>query len=98
MIKNKKIYKKIYFVSNSEDLPEKKFDTLLMCDSKNWDHYFYRLNKEDIDNLDIKEIKNVELIEFEKEKEMMVFWKEVQDRKKIGYSIEHDLPCILKYA
>jgi len=97
MIKNQKFYKKIYFVSNSEELPEEKFDTLLMCDSKNWDFYFYALDKEDKSKLDFEVIENTRLIEFDGESEMIEFWKALKDSQKIGYSIEHKLPCILKY-
>lgn len=97
MIKNKTLYKKIYFVSNPEDLPEEKFDTLLMCESKNWDYYFYDLDEESKKILDFEIIENVELTEFDDKEEMFKFWDEVEDKDKIGYSIEHDLPCVLKY-
>lgn len=97
MIKNKRLYKKIYFVSNPEDLSEEKFNTLLMCGSKNWDFYFYDLDEEDKSRLDFEVIENVELIEFEKEGEMMDFWRALKDSQRIGYSVEHNLPCVLKY-
>lgn len=97
MIRNKTFHKKIYFVFNPEDMPEEKFDTLLMCESKNWDHYFYDLDEESKESLDFETIENVELIEFDEEDEMFRSWDEVENKDKIGYSIEHDLPCILKY-
>lgn len=98
MIKNKEVYKNIYFVFNPEKLSEKGFNALLMCGSKNWNHYFYNLDKKSKKHLNFEEIKNVELIEFEEEKEMIKFWKTLEDEKKIDYSVEHNFPCVLKYV
>ncbi len=92
MLKSK-IYKKIFWVSSNEAI-EKLNDDFVMCGTKNWNYYFSKINN--VKKEDYEEMKNVELVEFEGEKEMFNFWDKLDDYKKIDWSLEHGVPMILK--
>ncbi len=81
-------YKEIFF-ADADKVSDDEFDSLIMCGTPNWDFYFSKPVK----NYE-ERIKNVLLIEFEKEDEMFDFI----DKNKfdiIDYSLEHEKPCVL---
>ena len=89
----KKVYKKIFWVESKTAL--KMTDkNLVMCGTKNWEYYYSKIDK--IKNTEYEEMKNVELVEFENEKEMVDFWEKLEDFKKIDWSLEHNVPMVLK--
>ncbi len=94
-MQKKTFYKKLFWVTNSE-VVEKIDDNFVMCGTKNWNYYFSRI--ESIKKSDYEEMKNVELVEFESEKEMFSFWKKLDNFKKIDWSLEHGVPMVLKSA
>ena len=90
----KEFYKEIYFIDNPENLTDKQWDNLLMSGRKNWDKYFlpFKTKKE------YEVIKNVELIEFDLEKDMFKYMKKVSPFSLLNFSLEHEKPCILKFV
>lgn len=98
MIIKKEFYQKIYRINNSQDLKEKEMQDLLMCSSRNWDFYFFDIQKINTKRIDIEEDTNVEFIEFDTKDAMLLFWDSIKDKQKIDWSNEHEYPCILKYS
>ena len=89
-------FDKVYFVGNPEILSDRQMDELLMVSTKNWNYYLCDLGKKINKKLDYKEIKNVELAEFDSERKMFNFLKKLDDKLLIDFSIEYKKPCILK--
>lgn len=73
-------------------------DSLLMCSTKNWNYYLCDLGKKPKKKIIFREISNVELVEFSSKKEMFTFLKRITNKSLIDFSLEHDKPCILKFA
>ena len=89
-------FDKVYFVENPEILSDKQMNELLMVSTKNWNYYLCDIGKKPNKKLDYKEIKNVELVEFDSERKMFNFLKKLDNKLLIDFSLEHDKPCILK--
>lgn len=98
MARKSEFFKKIYFVDNPEILDSKQMDSLLMCSTKNWNHYFCDLGKKPRKGIILKEISNVELVEFDSRKDMFGFLKRLDGKSLLDFSLEHEKPCILKFA
>jgi len=73
-------------------------DSLLMCSTKNWNYYLCDLGEKPKKKISFKKISNVELVEFSSKKEMLTFLKRLDGKSYIDFSLEHDKPCILKFA
>jgi hypothetical protein len=91
-----KFYPMVYYIEDVENVSDKQMDNLLMCGNKNWNHYFCKL--ENNLSIEVEEIKNVELIEFDSEGDMFDFLKTLDDRLFLNFSTQHDKPCVLKFA
>lgn len=65
-----------------------------MCGNKNWDYYFYAIEK-DV-NVEVEKIENVELIEFELESDMFEYLKTIDDKLLLNFSTQHGKPLVLK--
>ncbi len=89
-------YEEIYFIDDILDASERQMDNLLMCGNKNRDYYFHALEP-DV-KTEVEKIENVELIEFESEKDMCEFLGKIDDRQMINFSTQHENPCVLKFA
>lgn len=79
------------FILDVEALEHDKQDELLMCGSKNWEHYFLE-NQLDAN---IETLSNVELLEFESKKELDNY---INSNEIIDYSLEHKAPMVLAYV
>lgn len=90
----KEFYPVVYYIEDAEELSDKQMDNLLMCGNKNWNHYFYALEKNV--NVEVEKIENVELIEFDSENEMFDFLKTVDDKLFLNFSTQHGKPLVLK--
>lgn len=90
----KEFYKEIYFIDNPEYLTDKQWDNLLMSGKKNWDKYFtpFKTKREH------EVIKNVELVEFDSEGDMFKYIKKLSPYSLLNFSLEHEKPCVLKFA
>lgn len=91
-----KFYPVVYYIEDAENISDKQMNNLLMCGNKNWNHYFYKLEKNL--NVEVEEIKNVELIEFDLEDNMFDFLRTLDDRLFLNFSTQHKKPCVLKFA
>jgi len=85
-------FKEIYFIDEPEHLTDKQWDCLLMAGRKNWDKYFMPFKTKRA----VEVIKNVELVEFEKESEMFKYMKKLSPQSLLNFSLEHEKPCLLK--
>lgn len=94
MLKRKK-YKKLFWVEK-ETVLKMTDENLVMCGTRNWEYYYSKIGK--MKKSEYTEMKNVELIEFETEKEMFNFWEKLDNFKKIDWSLEHGVPMVLKSA
>ena len=88
----KEFFEKIYFVDSPEYLTRKQWDCLLMAGRKNWDKYFipFKTKREH------EVIENVELIEFDSERDMFKYIKKLSPSSLLNFSLEHEKPCLLK--
>ena len=89
-----KVYSEVYCINNVDGVSEKQMNTLLMCGDSNWDYFFSALVDKMNDN--DEKIKNVELIEFKIEKDMLNFLTKLDREKLLDYSTSHKNPCVLK--
>jgi hypothetical protein len=87
-------FKEVYFIDSPEHLTEKQWDNLLIVGKKNWDHYFLPFKTKQ----EHEKIKNVELVEFESEKEMFKCLKKLSPRLLLNFSLDFKKPCILKFV
>lgn len=88
----KEFYKEIYFIDSPENLTIKQWDYLLMAGRKNWDKYLMPFNTKRKHEV----IKNVELIEFDSERDMFKYIKKLSPSSLLNFSLEHKKPCLLK--
>ena len=93
MITKSKFYPAVYLINTADDFSENQMENLLMCGDSNWDYYFYALVDE---SKNIEKIENVELVEFESEKDMNQLLAEISLTKLLDYSTVHEKPCVLK--
>lgn len=98
MARKSEFFKKIYFVDSPEVLDDEQLDSLLMCSTKNWNHYFLDLGKRPKKRIVFRKILNVELVEFSSKKEMFHYIDKLDNKSLLDFSVEHDKPCILKFA
>lgn len=98
MARKSEFFKKIYFVDNPEVLSDKQMDNLLMCSTKNWNYYFCDFGKKFKKTVIFEEFSNVELVEFRSKKAMFSFIGKLKDKSLIDFSLEHEKPCVLKFA
>ena len=98
MARKSEFFKKIFFVDNPETLNSKQMDSLLMCSTKNWNYYFCDLGNKIKNKVIFKEISNVELVEFDSKRAMFNFINGIDDKSLVDFSLEHEKPCILKFA
>ncbi len=91
-------FKKVFFVENPEVLTQTQFENLLMCSTKNWNHYFTGLSVRAKKSAIYEEIRNVEIVEFASKKSMFSYLKKLNPSLYIDFSVEHEKPCLLKYA
>ena len=98
MARKSEFFRKVYFVENPETLNSKQMDSLLMFSTKNSNYYLCDLGKKPKKNISFKEISNVELVEFGSKKAMFTFLKGLDGKSYIDFSLEHEKPCILKFA
>ncbi|MFH1188984.1 MAG: hypothetical protein V1652_04045 [bacterium] len=92
-MKIKKVfYEEIYFIDSPEYLTDKQWNNLLMSGKKNWDKYFtpFKTKREH------EVIKNVELVKFELESDMLKYIKSLSPFSLLNFSFEHEKPCLLK--
>ena len=94
----KELFKKVFSVDNPEVLTQSQSDKLLMCSTKNWNHYFTSLSEQAQKNAIYNELINVELIEFSSKKSMFTFLAKLSPKLYIDFSVEHEKPCVLKFA
>jgi len=87
-------FPEIYFIDEPEYLTYKQWDCLLMAGRKNWDKYFIPFKTKRTYEV----IKNVELIEFEKENELFKYMKKLKPESLLNFSLEHEKPCLLKFV
>ena len=91
-IKNTQTYDHIYWVQNPEKLSDRDMEKLVMVDSKNYNFF---LSEIDGMGVDADEMKNISLVEFDEEKDMYQYLESMDRRFLIGFSREHDVPCLL---
>ena len=89
-----KYYPAVYLINTADDFSKNQMENLLMCGDSNWDYYFYDIINESVGN--IEKIENVELVEFESEKDMNKLLEEISLTKLLDYSTAHEKPCVLK--
>lgn len=90
-------FKEVYFIDDVCNVSDNQMENLLMCGNKNWDHYFDFVSDEVRKN-EVEKIKNVELVEFDSEKNMFDFLKNIDEKSMINFSTQHEKPCVLKFA
>ena len=88
-----KFYPAVYLINSADDFSDNQMENLLMCGDSNWDCYFYALVDE---SKNIEKIENVELVEFESEKDMNEFLEGISLSKLLDYSTAHEKSCVLK--
>ena len=98
MARKSEFFRKIYFVDNPGVLSSKQMDSLVMCSTKNWNYYFSDLGKKPGKEVILKEISNVELVEFDSKKAMFSFMDQLDNKSLLDFSLEHDKPCILRFV
>lgn len=94
MIKNNNFFKKNYFVDKPEDLLDDQYGKLLMVGSKNYDHFFLPFNT----SVDHEELSNVRMITFNTYDSMLRYIRTLDPRQLINLSVEHDYPCLMRFA
>lgn len=90
----KEFFEEVYFIDSPEHLTDKQWNNLLMSGKINWDKYFtpFKTKRE------YEVIKNVELVEFDSENEMFKYIKKINPFSLLNFSLEHEKPCVLKFA
>ncbi len=91
-IKNIEIYKRLFWVRNPEVLSDEEMEALVMVDSNNYNVFLSDIGES---VADVEEVNNVSLVEFDKEKDMHHYLKGVNQYSLVGFSLEHDVPCVL---
>lgn len=88
----KEFHEEIYFVPEPEFLSDKQWGNLLMSGRKNWDKYFlpFKTKREH------EVIRNVELVEFDSESEMLKYINKLNPISLLNFSLEHEKPCLLE--
>lgn len=97
MITKREIFKKIYCAECASDVLDSDWDNMIMVSTKNWNSYFLKMNNPKMSDAD--EIKNVQFLEFNTEKEMFKYWKKREKQSVINlidWSLEFEKPCILE--
>lgn len=92
-----RLFKNIYYVEDAAGMADSDFDNLVMVSTKNWNHYFSRIDN--VNGLDITKMKNVKYIEFSTQDEMFTYWTKALKKRPINlvdYSVECGVPCILE--
>lgn len=94
MITKREFFEKIYFVDDPVYLTNKQWDSLLMSGRINWNKYFapFKTRRR------YEVLNNVELLEFDFMDEMFEYIKTLSKSSLINFSLEHEKPCILKFA
>lgn len=87
----KKTYYESVFILDVEALSVEQNDTLFMCGSSNWEHYF----SENQLNANVETLSNVQLLEFYN---MHEFNNYINSHQIIDYSLEHKNPLVLSYV
>ena len=92
MITKRESFDEIYFINSPERLTNTQWDNLLLVGKKNWDTYFlpFKTKREH------EVIKGVELLCFDSEKSMFGYIKKLNPRLLLNFSLEHDMPSVLK--
>ncbi len=96
MTKKGEFFKKLYII-HSEDFSDKQMDKFVMCGNYNWDYYFNEVLDKNSKN-QVEEVNNVKLVEFNSQKELNIYLKELQKRKVLDMSIEPDFIGLLELA
>ena len=91
---NKEFFGELYLIASPEYLTSKQYDQLLMSGRINWDKYFIPFET----NRQYEVIENVELLEFDFAKDMFEYIKTLNKISFINFSLEHEKPCVLKFA
>ena len=94
MITKKEFFDEVYLFDNPERLTSLQWNNLLVMGKKNWDAYFVPFNtarKHEV-------IKGVELLSFDAERSMLRYVSNLNPLLFLNFSLEHDVPMVLKLA
>lgn len=94
MITKKEFYKEVYFFEQPEKLTDNQWDSLVMMGRKNYEPYFSPFKTKRPHEV----LRDVELVEFEKESDMFDYINEISPTLLINFSLEHDKPYVLQFS
>jgi len=81
----------VLYILDVDALDEDKLNSLLMCGSQNWEHYF----SVDSEQANIETLSNVSIVEFKNNNDFENF---VKSNQIIDYSLEHENPMVLVHG
>lgn len=89
----KVFFEEVYLFDDPENLSDNQWDNLLIFGRMNMDPYFLPFKTRHPHEV----LRKVELLEFDKEKEMFKNIKKTESNQLINYSLDHEKPCLLKF-